>query len=88
MHEPQEEYAGPATITVDGTTTTVEVHLRGAFHPIDGRFHWQGRARTELAVRPGVTVLVTTDHGSAPAVLSDPDPWGRLRISGVGRPPF
>jgi len=88
MHEPQEEYAGPATITVGGTTTPVEVHLRGAVQPIDGRFHWQGRVHTSLEVQPGVRVELTTEHGTAQAVLSDLDPWGHFRISGVGRPPF
>ena len=87
-HEPQEEYDGPATLVVDGTETPVEVTLRGAFQPIDGRFHWQGRVRTVLNVKPGVQVELATAHGTAVGVLSDLDPWGRYRISGVGRPPF
>jgi hypothetical protein len=88
MHEPQEEYAGPATLDVDGTPTLVEVHLRGGFQPIDGHFHWQGRVLTPLEVRSGATVVLTTEHGSAAGRLSDLDPWGRYRIAGVGQPPF
>jgi len=87
-HEPQEEYDGPTTLVVDGTETPVEVVLRGAFQPIDGRFHWQGRVRTPLDVKSGAQVEIATAHGTAAAVLSDLDPWGRFRIIGVGRPPF
>jgi len=87
-HEPQEEYDGPATLVVDGTETPVEVHLRGAFQPIDGRFHWIGRIRTPLQVGSGTKVVLTTEHGSAAGRLSDVDPWGRFRIAGTGSPPF
>ena len=66
----------------------VEVHLRGGFRPIDGRFHWIGRIRTPLEISSGTGVVLSTDHGSATGKLSDVDPWGHFRISGVGRPPF
>lgn len=79
-----------ANDTEDGTS--VEVTLRGHFEPLDGRFHWYGRvtAGDELASRhpSGSTVLLTTPHGQAVGRLSDVDPWGRLRISGTGRPPY
>ena len=85
---PADEYAGPAE--VDGIE--VEVTLRGQFEPLDGRFHWYGRvaAQDDLVTRhpPGSTVLLTTPHGHAEGRLSDVDPWGRLRISGTGRPPY
>lgn len=88
-HEPQEEYVGGAVLTVDGRDVEVEVHLRGSFQPIDGRFHWQGRVATPLAVAVGGTeVVVTTEFGSALGRLADVDPWGRFRLSGTGRPPF
>lgn len=94
-HEPGEEYAGPATITpagapAPGDGVPVEVDLRGVFQPLDGRFHWYGRVAVTdaLSVDSGATVTLTTDHGSAEARLSDRDPWGRLRVTGTGRPPF
>ena len=89
-HEPQEAYAGPATLLVDGTEIAAHADLRGRFEPIDGRFHWYGRlSGPDLAqVAPGATVTLGTAHGSATARLSDVDPWGRPRVSGVGRPPF
>lgn len=88
---PAEEYAGPATLALDGQELSVEVILRGAFQPIDGRFHWYGRIETTDAladVRAGTRGVLTTPHGSADTKLSDIDPWGRFRVTGVGRPPF
>jgi hypothetical protein len=90
-HEPQEAYDGPATLVVDGTEHSITVTLRGAFQPLDGRFHWYGRiaASDELdAVRSGSPVTLRTAHGEAAAKVTDLDPWGRLRVSGTGRPPF
>jgi hypothetical protein len=87
-HEPEEQYAGPATIA----DTEVEVLLRGHFEPIDGRFHWWGRIaandKIDAEQKSGATVTLVTPHGKADGRLSDLDPWGRLRISGTGRPPF
>ena len=90
-HEPQEEYAGPATIAAGGTSVEVEADLRGRFEPIDGRFHWWGRIATDPALdahTSGATVTLETPHGAAEGRLSDVDPWGRFRISGTGKPPF
>ncbi len=90
-HEPQERYTGPAVLTVDGGEIAVEADLRGRFEPIDGHFHWYGRVAPSPAVTalaPGVTVTLTTVHGTATARLSDVDPWGRPRLSGRGAPPF
>src|SRR5699024_11074527 len=42
VHEPQEEYDGPATIDSE-QPVPVRVRLRGHLEPIDGRFHWYGR---------------------------------------------
>lgn len=87
-HEPEEAYAGPATIA----DTEVEVLLRGHFEPIDGRFQWWGRIasneRLDADQPSGSTVTLVTPHGKADGRLSDLDPWGRFRISGTGRPPF
>lgn len=93
-HEPQAAYDGPAVVVLDAdpqAPVEVEVTLRGAFSPLDGRFHWYGRvARTEplAEVRGGAGVVLRTEHGEAAARLSDRDPWGRFRIAGTGTPPF
>lgn len=88
---PVDQYAGPATVVADGHSVTVPARLTGRFEPIDGRFHWYGRlpASPDLdAIGAGARVEVTTERGSATGRLSDPDPWGRLRVSGTGRPPY
>ena len=69
---PAEEYVGPALVSTGSTTAAtgeiaVDVHLRGHFEPLDGRFHWYGRiaASAELTerVRSGATVTLTTSEG-------------------------
>ena len=88
-HETEEEYTGPVTVTAsDGSRLETTATLRGHFEPIDGRFHWWGRLAADDTFSPGATVSVTTPHGTATGRLSDPDPWGRLRVTGTGRPPF
>jgi hypothetical protein len=90
-HEPQESFAGTATLTAGETRIEVVADLRGHFEPIDGRFHWYGRLATspELdAVGSGSAVTLTTPYGAAEGRLSDVDPWGRPRITGLGTPPF
>ena len=89
-HEAAAEYVGEATLVAGGRTIPVEVTLRGAFQPLDGRFHWYGRiARSDDvdAVGSGSEVVLRTGHGAAEARLSDVDPWGRFRSSGTGTPP-
>ena len=91
MHEPQEEYAGRATLSIGDSLVEAEVTLRGHFEPLDGRFHWYGRiAHTDdlAAERSGTTLTITTPHGRAEGRINDVDPWGRFRISGTGAPPF
>lgn len=90
-HEPQEHYTGPATIAAGATSIEVEADLRGRFEPIDGRFHWYGRLAASPALDElgsGARVSVATEHGTAQGRLSDVDPWGRFRLTGLGRPPF
>ncbi|MFI7678850.1 DUF4873 domain-containing protein [Actinophytocola sp. NPDC049390] len=89
----EDGYRGEATLTLDGAELTVTVTLRGNFEPVDGRYHWYGRIQphaevTEKAAGRKPTASVRTPFGTAEGVLSDPDTWGRYRISGTSRPPF
>jgi len=87
----EDGYTGPATLTLDGTSLTVEVTLRGNFEPVDGRYHWYGRVQADPALSVGARkpgVVLRTPFGEAAGTLSDPDPWGRYRITGTSRPPF
>jgi hypothetical protein len=82
-------YDGPATVA------GVPVRLRGSarFEPHDGRFHWTARIAPEpriaALVRAGrreVTVVV--GDRSVPARLGEVDPWGGIRLTGAGGPPW
>lgn len=91
VHESGAEYDGPAEITLDRAVHPIDVRLRGEFQPIDGHFHWYGRITAShvlTGVASGTEVTLHTEFGSATGRLSDPDPWGRFRIAGTGRPPF
>jgi cation diffusion facilitator CzcD-associated flavoprotein CzcO len=86
-------YTGPATLTIGESRFAVEVELRGHFQPIDGRYHWYGRIAAQEELRSALdsgrtTAVLATQEGSAPCELSDPDPWGRFRVTGVSAPPF
>jgi hypothetical protein len=85
-----DEYAGPATLTVDGTTLDVQVRLEAHIQPHDGKVHWYGRVAREdaLVVRGSADVLVVTPVGTARGRIGDVDLWGRYRLTGVGNPPY
>ncbi|SDJ71252.1 protein of unknown function [Actinopolyspora mzabensis] len=88
-----DDYNGSAVVFTAERQAEVEVVLRGNFQPIDGRFHWYGRVTgdgelDELVAGRRAEVVLRTPHGDAVATLSDPDPWNRYRITGLGRPPF
>lgn len=89
----EDGYEGPATLVVADVEFAVTVVLRGVFEPVDGRYHWYGRIRSDAALaekiggRKGAGVL-RTPFGTADGTLSDPDTWGRYRITGTSRPPF
>lgn len=84
-------YTGPATLHVDGTALPVHAQLDARHEPHDGRLHWFGRVRPDGdAVIPAgaAAVELATAAGRAAARLGDRDPWGRYRVTGVGRPPY
>lgn len=75
----------------DAEAVPVEISLRGAFQPLDGRFHWYGRIAPSDRLPSSLSgreVVLRTPYGEGAGRLSDVDPWGRHRISGTGRPPF
>ncbi|SCF08066.1 protein of unknown function [Micromonospora coriariae] len=82
-------YHGPAGIG----GTTVRVHLSGRWEPVDGRYHWGGRIEPD----PQVAQLLRSGRRDVelriadrvrPARLAEVDPWGGVRITGVGEPPW
>ncbi|MEU1812809.1 DUF4873 domain-containing protein [Micromonospora sp. WMMD1076] len=73
--------------------TTVRLHAGGRFEPVDGRYHWAGRVEPEprlvRLLRSGRReVEVRIGERVARARLAEVDPWGGVRITGVGIPPW
>jgi hypothetical protein len=89
-----ETHRGPAFLGSEGSEIAVEVHLTGHVQPIDGSYQWYGR----ISRNPSVTALhqagrkeVTVRLPGRVAVqaqLTESDPWGNIRVTGTGRPPF
>ncbi|WBB68526.1 DUF4873 domain-containing protein [Micromonospora sp. WMMD812] len=82
-------YHGPAGVA----GTAVRVHLSGRWEPVDGRYHWGGRIEPD----PRLTRLLRSGRREVelriadqvrPARLGEVDPWGGVRITGVGDPPW
>jgi hypothetical protein len=84
------EYRGPALI--EGVP--VEVRLSARFEPLEGRFRWAGRTGPAPSLHDRVTgglrsATLALPEGRQIAVrLSEPDPWGGVRLSGTGPPPW
>ena len=86
-------YEGTAVVEVGRSRFDVQVRLRGHFQPIDGRYHWYGRISAHegldgLLGSGKAAGVLTTAEGSAPCELSEPDPSGRYRVTGISTPPF
>jgi len=80
---------GPAPVT----EIPVTVHLSGRWEPVDGRFHWGGRIESSPTVAHLVRagrrdVRLAIGDRSAAARLAEVDPWGGVRVTGVGEPPW
>ncbi|MET9264942.1 DUF4873 domain-containing protein [Amycolatopsis sp. NPDC004079] len=89
----EDGYTGSATLVVDGTEITADVDLRGYFQPIDGYYHWYGRVAADPKLAETVggrkkACEVRVGEHTAEGELSDPDPWGRYRLTGTSTPPF
>ena len=88
-----EDYRGEATIETGELSVTVAVRLSAHFEPIEGRYRWAGRAAPDdtltAQLRAGLRDA-TVRIGGAPARarLGEPDPWGGVRLTGTGRPPW
>lgn len=92
--ESEEGYRGSAVLASGDHRIPVTVALAGHSEPIDGRYHWYGRITADDDVtalrRPGrEPVTLTLPEGKpVPAKLAEVDPWGSVRVTGVGPPPY
>lgn len=90
----EEGYHGIVELFAADAVHPVTVRLSGRFEPIDGRFHWGGR----ICPHPEVVALLRTGQRSVrlraagaepvPGRLTELDPWGGVRVVGLGPPPY
>jgi hypothetical protein len=91
---PDEEYRGPAALSIDDRDVPVEIRASARFEPVEGRFRWAGRTKPDAELRERVSgglrdARITIPGSPQTAVrLSEPDPWGGVRLSGTGTPPW
>jgi Domain of unknown function (DUF4873) len=89
-----EDYRGEAELRVGDRSRTLGVRLSAHFEPLEGRLRWAGRTDPDevllAAFRAGERTAELTIGGGRPvtARLGKPDPWGGLRLSGIGFPPW
>ncbi|WP_433832019.1 DUF4873 domain-containing protein [Actinoplanes sp. CA-015351] len=97
MSTDEEEYRGPAMLRLDDGPVAVEVRMSAHFEPVEGRFRWAGRTGPDDTLRERVggglrkaTIVIAREGAKieTPVKLSEPDPWGGVRISGTGTPPW
>lgn len=87
-------YRGPARLRVGDDELPVTVHLAGHLEPLDGHFHWYGRAQRDgvvtAAKEAGAVRAVLTVPGGRPTEvrLAEIDPWGNVLLTGIGAPPY
>ena len=91
---PAEEYRGPATLRVGDQDLAVSIRVSAHFEPVEGRFRWAGRTSPDAALLERVSAGLREAQLTIPGArrtrvrLSEPDPWGGVRLSGAGTPPW
>ncbi|XVU21072.1 DUF4873 domain-containing protein [Actinoplanes sp. CA-054009] len=90
----EEEYRGPATLRIGEAVHPVDIRLSARFEPVEGRFRWAGRTTPDEGLRERVAgglrqaSLALPESKAVEVRLSEPDPWGGIRLSGTGTPPW
>jgi hypothetical protein len=93
-HLPGEEYRGPATLRVGDDSLGVSIRVSARFEPVEGRFRWAGRTTPDEGLRSRVGAGLREGRLTIPGApettvrLGEPDPWGGVRLSGTGTPPW
>ncbi|MET7397091.1 DUF4873 domain-containing protein [Dactylosporangium sp. NPDC005572] len=89
---PEESTVVKATLLAGAESLDVTLRLSGRFDPLDGRYHWGGRATgagvADLVRSGRRAVLLRAGGAPVPARLVEVDPWGGVRVAGTGTPPY
>ncbi len=89
-----EDYRGDAELTLGTRSLTLPVRLSARFEPLEGRLRWAGRTAPDPslmeAFQAGERTAKLAIAGGSPVTvrLGEPDPWGGLRLTGDGFPPW
>lgn len=88
-----QESRGPATLRTGRDAFAVDVRMPARFEPVEGRFRWAGRTGPGRAPHERVssglrTAVLVIGNDETPVRLSEPGPWGGVRVSGTGTPPW
>lgn len=89
-----EDFRGDALISVGDSAVSLAVRLSAHFEPLEGQLRWAGRTAPDdslvAAYRAGFREATVTIEGGEPAraKVGEPDPWGGIRLSGTGFPPW
>ncbi|MET0419396.1 MAG: DUF4873 domain-containing protein [Actinoplanes sp.] len=87
-------YRGSAVLRVGDDRITVEIRMSARFEPLEGRIRWAGRTGPQAVlaerVGDGLREAELTIPGAAPVRVrvGEPDPWGGVRLTGTGTPPW
>lgn len=86
-------YDGPAQIVHDDEQVVARIRVQGYFDPLDGQYHWAGivfgeQARALKDARVSAVEVAVDSAEPVPARLAEVTPWGTVRITGVGAPPY
>lgn len=88
-----EVFDGEVEVTVGEETFTARLRARGHVDAGDGRFHWAGilhgaRAAELKGDGKSRASVALGDGPPVPAKLAEQTPWGTVRMTGVGAPPW
>ncbi|MBM7366892.1 DUF4873 domain-containing protein [Gordonia hydrophobica] len=88
-----ESFDDDVTVSAGDEAFTARLRARGVVDGNDGRFHWVGMLYSDRAAerKHGGTTSVTVtvaDGDPVPAKFAEVTPWGTVRMTGVGAPPW
>ena len=86
-------YDGPAQIGHEDERLVARIRVQGYFDPLDGQYHWAGivfgeQARALKDAKVSAVEVAVDSAEPVPARFAEVTPWGTVRITGTGTPPY